>query len=194
VSSDAAAPPFPDCWVAYGATNPELDAYAARPRLAAGAAWGVTAAQLALVVLLSIVVAGTAPLLLRVVAAAAAAAVVGSAAFSVLRLVATARTITPCREHLRLDRALGPSEAVPWEQIGEIALAQLPTRQAVGLRLRPGAVSRLPAALRTLQRRVGSDFDFLLLPADGDRELLGRVLLRYCIDREARRRLPAEPA
>lgn len=194
MSSDAAAPPFPDCWVAYGATNSELEAYGARPPLAAGAAWRVIVAQLALVVLLSTVAAGTAPLLLRVVAAATGFAVIGSATFSLLRLFATARAITPRREYLRLDRALGPSEALPWEQIGEIALAQLPTRQAVGLRLRPGAVSHLPAALRALQWRVGSDFDFLLLPADSDCEMLGRVLLRYCIDREARRRLPAAAA
>jgi hypothetical protein len=58
------------------------------------------------------------------------------------------------------------------------------------LRLRAEAAVRLPAPLRAAQRRLSSDVDFLLFPADGECELLGRVLLRYCIDREARRRLP----
>ncbi|HZS02819.1 MAG TPA: hypothetical protein VFE37_29190 [Chloroflexota bacterium] len=191
VTREGTAPPFPDCWVAYGATNPELDAYGVAPRLAAGLAGGVVLAQLVALVVLGLVAAGGGPLWLRGGAAVAAAAVLGSAVVGGLRLLATARALTPCREHLWLGRALGPVECVPWEQIGEIALVQLPTRQAVGLRLRPGTAARLPAAARALQQRVCSGFDFLLVPADGDCELLGRVLLRYCIDRKARRRLPA---
>jgi hypothetical protein len=191
---DAPAPPFPDCWVAYGATNAELEAYGAAPRLAAGAAWATVAAQLVLVALLGLVVASGAPLWLRGVAAVAGCAVLASAAVSGLRLLATARALTPYRERLELRRALGPTERVSWEQIGEIALAQMPTRQAIGLRLRPGTAVRLPAPLRALQRRVSSEFDFLLFPTHGDCELLGRVLLRYCIDRKARRRLPAATA
>ncbi len=149
--------------------------------------------QVGIALVLAAVVPSAASPVLRVVVLVAVCAVLGSAVIGALRLLATARLIAPGMEHLRLTRALGPAVNVAWEQIGEIALAQLPARQAVGLRLRPGAASGLPTPLRAMQRRVCSDFDFLLFPADGKCDLLGRVVLRYCIDREARRRFAGAP-
>ncbi len=185
------APPFPDCWTAYGAETPELAAFGSEPRLVVRAAWALLAGQAIFLVVLAAVVASAAPLPLRVVAAAALFAVLSAVAVGLLRLMGTARRLRAERDGLRLSRALGPTEMVAWEQIGEIGLAHTPARWAVGLRLRPAASLSLPAGLRRLQQRVSSDFDFLLFPADGDCELLGRVLLRYSIDRKARRRLPA---
>jgi hypothetical protein len=187
----AEAPPFPDCWTAYGAETPELAAFGSERRLAVGAAWALLAGQALFLLVLAAVVASAAPLPLRVVAAAAVFAVLGAVVVGLLRLIGTARHLWAERAGVRLSRALGPTEMVAWEQIGEIGLAHTPARWAVGLRLRPAAPSRLPAGPRWLQQRVSSDFDFLLFPADGECELLGRVLLRYCIDRKARRRLPA---
>jgi hypothetical protein len=192
--SDAAAPPFPDCWIAYGATDAELRTYGGAPRLMTGPAWGVLVGQVAVLAVLGLVAVSEAPLWLRGIAAGAGIAVGISAVVSALRLVAMARALTPRREHLWVGRALGPAEAVPWEQIGEIGLAQLPTRQVVGLRLRSGSGGRLPTLLGALSRRVSSGFDFLLVPGDGDCDRLGRMLLRYCIDRQARGRLPARAA
>jgi hypothetical protein len=184
-----APPPFPDCWTAYGATDVELAAYGTSPRLLSGLAWAIVVAQLAAAVALAAIVLSPGPAALRLVAALACAAGLASAAVGLLRLLATARAVTFGREHVRLTRALGPAENVPWEQIGEIALVLMPRRAAVGLRLRPGASVRLTAPGRAAQRRITSDVDYLLFPADDDSELLGRVLLRYCIDREARQRL-----
>ena len=144
-ASDAAAPPFPDCWIAYGATDAELQAYGGASRPLTGAAWAVFVGQVAVLSVLGLMVASAAPIRLRGIAGGAAIAVGGSAVVSALRLVATVRALTPGREHLGLGRASGPAEAAPWEQIGEIALAELPRRQAVGLRLRPGTGGRLPA-------------------------------------------------
>jgi hypothetical protein len=184
-----APPPFPDCWTAYGATDPELDAYGAAPRLTSGRDWAIVLAQLGVAVGLAAIVGSPGPGALRLIAAVACLADLASALVGLLRLLAIAREATLGRERLRLARALGPAETVPWEQIGEIALVRLPKRQAVGLRLRPEAAVRLPAPLRGAQRRISSGVDFLLFPAAGDCERLGRVLLRYCIDRAARQRL-----
>ena len=189
MAATEAPPPFPDCWTAYGATDPELAAYGAAPPLASGRAWAIVLAQLVVAVGLAAMVASPGPGALRLIAAVACLVDLASAAVGLLRLLATGRALTLGREHLRLARALGPIESVPWEQIGDIALVQMPRRQGVGLRLRPEARWRLPAAWRAAQRRISADVDFLLFPADGDCELLGRVLLRYCIDREARRHL-----
>jgi hypothetical protein len=186
----ADAPPFPDCWTAYGATDPELDAYGAAPPLASGLAWTIVLVQFTVAMGLAALVASPGPAALRLIIAIACLADLASALVGLLRLLATARALALGRDHLRLARALGPVETVPWEQIAEIALVQLPRRQAIGLRLRAEAAVRLPAPLRAAQRRLSSGVDFLLFPADGECELLGRVLLRYCIDREARRRLP----
>ena len=184
-----APPPFPDCWTAYGATDSELATYGTAPPLTSGRAWTIVLVQLAVAVALAALVASPGPAALRLIAAVACLVDLASAVIGLLRLLATGRALTLEREHLRLARALGPTESVPWERIGEIALVHMPRRQAVGLRLRPAAVVRLPAGVLATERRINSDVDFLLFPADRDCELLGRVLFRCCIDREARRRL-----
>lgn len=189
MASTDAPPPFPDCWTAYGATDPELASYGAAPPLASGLAWTIVLVQLAVAVGLAVMVGSQGPAALRLIAAVACLADLASAAVGLLRLVGTGRALELGREELRVVRALGPTEVVPWEQVGEIALVRMPRREAVGLRLRPEAAMRLPGVLRSAQRRISSDVDFLLFPADGDCELLGRVLLRYCIDRAARTQL-----
>ena len=188
-AAGAAGAPFPDCWLAYGATDPELEGYGVTVRLATGGAW-LLPAQAAVAVGLLAVALGGAPAAARWIAAAACATVLGSGAVGALRLLATARSLDLRREHLDLTPVLGPARRIPWEAIGEIGLVSTPTRSAVGLRRRPrddgGSAPRPPAGLS----RLRSGFDYLLFPGDGDTERLGRVLLRYCIDSRARRRLP----
>ena len=185
---------FPDCWVAYGATDPELRAYGAERALATRQAWWVAAVQSGLAALFLALVISSAPPAVRGTAAVALLAALASSAVSLARLLATVRALAIAPDQLRLRRGLGPPQAVAWAQLGEIGLVEMPARRAVGLRLRSPAASSLPAALAGFQRRVSSGFDFLLFPPDGDCELLGRVLLRYCIDPKARQRLPNDRA
>lgn len=183
----AAAANFPDCWLAYGATNDELRAYGPAARLAPGRLGVLLLAQLALagLCLLTVILSASAPL--RVVAALAALVLLASAGPTGLRFLATPRALRFAPDALILQRALGPRRRVSWDSIGEIGLAQHGARLGVGLRLRaPDAHRRLGAG--SWGRRLNGGFDHLLWPADGDQDLLGRVLLRYCIDPRARRR------
>ncbi len=168
---------FPDCWLAYGATNAELDQYGTAWPLAARRAWLLAAGQLALALALGAILIGSTAPAVRLAAGGLLVAVVASAAVTLARLSAAPLALSPRRQ-----------VAVPWNGIAEIGLAAAPGRHAVGLRLH--AASSRGARLRA---RLNGGFDRLLYPADGDCELLGRVLLRYCIDAKARRRLPAAP-
>lgn len=78
--------------------------------------------------------------------------------------------------------------AVPWEQIVEIALVDRPGGRLAGLRLASPRGHGWPVGrwLIGLARRVDAGYDWLLAPSDGDAELLSRILLRYCIDPNAR--------
>jgi hypothetical protein len=184
-TGEVPAAAFPDCWLAYGATDHELDAYGPAVPLASGTAW-LVAAQAAMAAGLLVVALGSTSAMVRWIAAAACLAVLVSGLVGALRLLATPRALTLRREHLVLRSLHGSPISVPWESVGEIGLVSTPTRSAVGLRQRPpmrGAPGR--------PRWLASGFDYLLYPQDRDVELLGRVLLRYCIDPGARRQLPS---
>jgi hypothetical protein len=190
-TGDAAGAQFPDCWLAYGATDSELDAYGPTVPLASGTAW-LVAAQAAVAAGLLVVVLGTTPAAVRWIAAAACLAVLASGIVRALRLLATPRALTLRREHLALVSLRGSLICILWESVAEIGLVSTPTRSAVGLRRRllvRGATGRWQPG-RT--RWLASGFDYLLYPRDGHVDLLGRVLLRYCIDAPARGRLPAD--
>jgi hypothetical protein len=179
---------FPDCWLAYGATNAELDQYGTAWPLAARRAWLLAAGQLALALALGAILIGSTAPAIRLAAGGLLVAVVASAAVTLARLSVAPLALRPRRDALVLTLPFGRQVAVPWNGIAEIGLAAAPGRHAVGLRLH--AARGRGARLRA---RLNGGFDRLLYPADGDCELLGRVLLRYCIDAKARRRLPAAP-
>jgi hypothetical protein len=189
------APPFPDCWLAYGATNDELRAFGRAAALCGSdelGRWLVAQAAVALLGLAGLV----APLPLggRLAAGLLALVALASAATTWLQRRATPRAIALAPEGARLAFAAGGERTVAWEAIGEIGLAEQRGRRGVGLRLRPpvGAGRRRGA----FARRLLGGFDLVLWPLDGDAERLGRVLLRYCIDPRARRRYleATEPA
>lgn len=182
---------FPDCWTAYGATNPELQAVGADPPLAWRRAWLAVGAQLVLVWALAPLAlsdAGPVPWL----AVALQLAVLCSAAVALVRLLGSPTRLLLRRDGPELRFAFGRALALGWDAVAEIGLVGSPGRLAVGLRLRPQTreLAGPAGGFRAVYRRLSSDFDFLLQPADGDCELLGRALLRYCIDPSARRRLP----
>jgi hypothetical protein len=184
---------FPDCWTAYGATNAELETYGATPALTTGHAWLVLAVDVALLVLLALAVfVAVGSPLLRLVSLALAVMVLLSAAAALVWLASTATQIQPRVRVLRIRSALGSGTEIPWDRIAEISLVARRGRPAIGLRLRsPAPEHSGRASAGGLRRRLTSGFDWLLVPRDGNAELLGRVLLRYCIDpRQRRRHLP----
>ncbi len=187
---EPAAASFPDCWTAYGATNDELKRYGASPRLAAGHVRLVLLGDLALLAALVIGLAssvGYPPALL--VGSILAALVLLSTLAAALWLSATAAQVQPRVRGLVIRSALGATTELPWERIAEISLVAQRGRPAVGLRRRTAGDRGVGGRIATLRRRLTSGCDWLLAPADGDAELLGRVLLRYCIDPRLRRRL-----
>jgi hypothetical protein len=180
---------FPDCWTAYGATDAELKAYGSVWPLDARGGWRFLAAQAGIAGLGTVGaiwfgVTGWG-LLLIVVAVGALV----SATVSALRLGVTANQATPRAARLTLRSAWGTTVAVPWEQIAEIALVDRLDGRLAGLRLRSSRGDGPPAQrwLASIARRLDAGYDWLLAPSDGDAELLGRILLRYCIDPRARR-------
>ena len=177
---------FPDCWLAYGATNDELRAFGPRAALRGSdelGRWLVAQLALAIVGLLGLI----APLAPAVRLAAGLLALVGlaSAGTTWLQRRATPRAAHLLPEGVQLEFAGGAAHVVPWDGIGEIGLAEQPGRRGVGLRLRD---PRAAARLRRAPTRLLGGFDVVLWPRDEDAELLGRTLLRYCIDPRARRR------
>src|SRR4051794_41920182 len=78
-ASNAAAPPFPDCWIAYGATDAELRAYGVAPRLMTRPTWAVFAGQVAVLIVLGLVVFSGGPVWLRGIAGGAGVAGGGAA-------------------------------------------------------------------------------------------------------------------
>jgi hypothetical protein len=184
-----ASAPFPDCWLAYGATDAELAAYGAEPPLARGAA-GLLLGQLVALVALTAIALSPAPAPSRWLAAVVLVSVLASTVVGVRRAQATAGTLQLSRERLVITPLIGRAALIPWEAIGEIGLASTLTRAAVGLRLRPGALGGDQEGARRGASPLTSGFQYLLYPVDGGAEMLGRVLLRYCVDRKARRRLP----
>ena len=181
---------FPDCWLAYGASDAELGACGPVWQLGPGNLKAVIAAQVALgVVLLAVV--GLTVGAARWAAAASLLAVLGSLLVNVLRATGLIRRAEAYPEGLRLIPAVGATAIVPWPAVAEIALVQSRRWQGVGLRLRATGRAVRPRPVAHLRRLVSSGFDALAIPADGDPALLARVLLRYCIDPTARRRLPA---
>jgi hypothetical protein len=189
------APPFPDCWLAYGATNDELRAFGRTVALRGSDELGRWLAAQGAVALLGLVgLVAPLPPAGRLAAGLLALVALASAATTWLQRRATPRGLALLPDGARLAFAGRDVRTVAWEAIGEIGLAEQRGRRGVGLRLRPpaGAGPR-PGAL--LRRLLGG-FDLVLWPLDGDAERLGRVLLRYCIDPRARRRYLAatEPA
>jgi hypothetical protein len=187
----ATAPPFPDCWVAYGATNAELGGYGPDLRLASSRGWLLGGARVALAAALAALALGGAPVAVRWGGAVLLCAVLCSAGVALVRLLAAPSRLLLRRERLALEFPFGRRLDLAWESIAEIGLVGSPGRLAVGLRLRPDQQPRRGPAgwFGAVHRRLSSGFDVLLAPADGDCELLGRALLRYCIDPQARRRL-----
>jgi hypothetical protein len=187
-----ATPPFPDCWLAYGATNAELAAYGADRPLNTGATWAQGAAGLVLAVGLAALATVDGLGQLRWLVVALLVAVAGSALVAILRYLAIPGRLSLRRQHLVLRRPAGRELRAAWADVGEIALVSTRARAAVGLHLRrggrPGEVATVPGRLA---RTLNGGFDALLVPSDSDCELLGRVLLRYAIDPGARRRLPS---
>jgi len=193
LNTDASGASFPDCWTAYGATNDELKTYGATPGVTAGPAWLVLAAELALLLVLAGALVASGSPALRAACLALAVLVLLSAVAALVWLSATAAEIRPRVRSLGIRSALGSASEIPWERIAEISLVNQRRRQAVGLRLRPTSADVSGAAfLDGLRRRLTSGCDWLLVPRDGNAELLGRVLLRYCIDPRQRRRLLPE--
>jgi hypothetical protein len=187
----AAAEAFPDCWLAYGATNEELSAYGVEwPQRTNGLAV-VAAAQASLAVGLVAVIALTMGVG-QAVAGGVLAAVLASLLVSVLRASATIRRIEARQQGFRVVPALGSAFVVPWTGIAEIAAVEMRGRLGIGLRWRPGVGGISPRFLTPLRRLVAAGFDALASPEAGDAELLARVLLRYCFDPKARRRLPSD--
>ncbi|HLI27582.1 MAG TPA: hypothetical protein VKZ60_10945 [Chloroflexota bacterium] len=182
-----AAPPFPDCWLAYGATNDELRAFGRVVVLRGSAELGRQLAVQLVLALLGLL-GGLAPLppAWRLAAGLLALVSLASATTSWLQRCATPRTVVLTDEGVRLAFASGTERSVAWEGIGEIGLAEQRGQRGVGLRLRPAHAAVGPR-WRVPARLLGG-FDLVLWPRDGDAELLGRVLLRYCIDPRARRR------
>jgi len=181
---------FPDCWTAYGATDDELKAYGVVWPLDARAGWRFLATQTAIAGLASVGAvwlreSGWGWLLLTVALAALV-----SAAVSGLRLGVIARQATPRAAQLTLRSSWGVTVAVPWEQVGEIALVDRRDGRLAALRLRAPLGDGAPVGrwLAGIARRVDAGYDWLLAPSDGDAELFSRILLRYCIDPRARRR------
>jgi len=186
-----ATPPFPDCWLAYGATNAELDAYGADRPLNTGGTWARGVVGLVLAIGLAGLATVDAPAPLRWLVVGLLGAVACSAVVAILRLLSMPTRVSLRQEHLLLPRPLGQGLRAAWADIGEIALASSRARVAVGLRLRRrGRPAEAAPPIARIVRTLNGGFDALLVPADGDYELLGRVLLRYVIDPGARRRLP----
>lgn len=186
-----ATPPFPDCWLAYGATNAELDAYGADRPLNTGATWAQGVASLVLAVGLAALARADGLARFRWLVIGLLAAVLCSAVVAILRYLTIPRRLGLRREHVALARPVGRGLRVTWAEIGEIALVRTRARAGVGLRLRrAGNPAKWAAPAARIVRTLNGGFDAVLLPADGDCELLGRVLLRYAIDAGARRRLP----
>jgi hypothetical protein len=186
-----ATPPFPDCWLAYGATNAELDAYGADRPLNAGATWAQGVAGLALAIGLATLVSADVLAPIRWLMVVLLGALACSAFVAILRNLTIPARLSLRQEHLVLPRPVGRELCTAWADVAEIALVSTRARTAVGLRLRRGDRPGGGAtALGRIVRTLNGGFDALLVPADGDCELLGRVLLRYAIDPAARHRVP----
>jgi hypothetical protein len=181
---------FPDCWTAYGATDAEVQAYGTVWPLDARAGWWLFVAQAAIGGLSGVGAIWVAPSAERLVFLAVALAALLSALVSALRLYVTAQQVTPQPARLVLRSAWGATATVPWEQIGEIALANRRQGRLAALRLRSPVQRGGPGGglLAAAARRFSGGYDWLLAPRDGDAALFSRILLRYCIDPRARRR------
>jgi hypothetical protein len=180
---------FPDCWTAYGATDAELEAYGTVWPLDVRTGWRFLVAQAAIAGLGAVAAIWFAEYGWRLLLVVVALAALVSATVSGLRLRVTARQATPRAAQLTLRSGWGRTVAVPWEQVAEIALVDRGSGRLAALRLRPPLGDSGPVGrwLAGIARRLDAGYDWLLAPSDGDAELLSRILLRYCIDRRARR-------
>ena len=179
---------FPDCWLAFGATDVELRTYGTAHPLNAKPAYTLVLAQVCLVALL-VPAALWLPGSLPAAAALLLGVVLCSALVGTLRLLRTPHGLQLRPAGLELRLPLG-RQRIGWERLAEISRVRTPSL-AVGLRLHPSAdpSSRFVRWLGGVARRLQAGYDLILLPDDGDCDRLARVLLRYCLDPTVRRRL-----
>lgn len=182
---------FPDCWVAYGATDAELNGYGHVVPLQATPRRTSVIGRAILVGAGAILAIAPLPELVRIAGILLCSATLVSAAVAAIRWWGNPSTIVLRRDGVQAMLAAGQPRLLPWDRIAEIGLVEGPRQRAVGLRLYGDERGDTGTAgvVDGLGRLLRGGFDLLIAPALGEHHLLSRVLLRYCIDPTARRRV-----